>query len=237
MHVALVISVPHCGTRFIQNFILEMGGEYIVGRDMQALHENKMLLDSPKTGFQGLVPRAITMVSGHLYSNQVPLLETLAEHWTPICPVVDPLMSIVTFTQRRRADKTTVADGFYMPYMWHMWLHHLATLDPHYVPLDLMDTQYKRRRGLNAVIRVAFKHCEHEMGNHFPLNKDIYAWADRWEQVNTQGDYLLKDMYRHHDIKTLEKEIPDQIAVLRANEFALRPKLEELGYENLMWWR
>lgn len=59
---------------------------------------------------------------------------------------------------------------------------------------------------------------------------------DTAARPNTSGTYTLKKAYLDGDFRTIRRQVPEIVHNLMDHEDILRPFLEELGYEDLMWW-
>lgn len=144
-----------------------------------------------------------------------------------VVPVRDPLA--VAISHHTRGSHMDIAN----------WARATVAFDAHvahYVPLDLMRMEHDRIDGLrNALRAVGIERGD--SGHHWT------RWAKEWETISrdplkahASGDNEMKGAYLSGDIDYLSKEIPDMVFELRKHERSLRPWLERIGYESLMWW-
>jgi hypothetical protein len=76
----------------------------------------------------------------------------------------------------------------------------------------------------------------HSLGLALEDDGATFKWAQQWRVENTKGDYEYKRAYQQRDRRWIEKRLPEVWRELKKLEPLLRPKLEELGYKDLLWW-
>src|SRR3990167_7292354 len=154
MHVVLLPTLSQTGTHFMAAFFRQFATlSHVVTLDH--LVKNPAMFRDPSTGAQGLDPARGNLVRGHFRPEANDpintLVMTLAQHWTPIVPLRDPLATLVT--AKSRAPEAPV-----MEYL-HGWVTLLEVIGPfichHYVPLDLLRSPEDRARALSGVVEAA----------------------------------------------------------------------------------
>jgi hypothetical protein len=93
-------------------------------------------------------------------------------------------------------------------FMWELWAKHIHKLNPNYIFMDLPNTE-------ENFDGVGF----YDIGKH-----------------NVTKTYSLKAAYYNKDLLLIAKELRCSLKALMDMEPLLRPPLEELGYEDLLWW-
>lgn len=211
MKIIFVASVMGTGTKFTLGFF-EASPVVSEKVDLRAA----MVAGDLKRG-------TINLVHGHVDGNAPCSLDALrsfavlCDHF--VIPIRDPL-AVMLLAQRRKTPRE-VLKGFL----------DLQMLDLHYrpeiLPVDLLAAAKPGVR-LAALKRVS---------DFYVPRKVCEEWADKWPVINSQGSYPLKRMYQERDVAAIRKAIPpERWDDLRGQEPYMRPFLEGLGYENLMWW-
>ena len=93
-------------------------------------------------------------------------------------------------------------------FMWELWAKHIHKLNPHYIYMDKDNLKEKF--------------------------EDIGIY--NLEKHNVSKSLPLKKAYYNKDLLYIATELNSNLKALIDMESILRPPLEELGYENLLWW-
>lgn len=224
MKLILLASVPHSGTIFMQEFIERHSAIGNTTGLAQVMKNTSGGLENPYRAQRGLVPGTTNLVWSHIEHYTLDALRAYCFHVPTVIPVRDPLLSIVTRKKRRPE-----AHHVWMVENWlilrtFIWPYETAA----YYPVDLENQKpYAERR--KSLLQIA-EHCGLEPENYMD------EYAQKFAPANTRGEYELKTMYKEGDFEQLKLHLKPEIQQLQANEGVLRPMLEEIGYENLMWW-
>ena len=226
MHVIFLVTVPHTGTHFMRNMFRDMPARpWMV--EIRQVHTAKCGLHSLRSGVIGFDPRRLNLLTGHFHDQLLDTIEAVAEHWTPIVPLRDPLAAMITAMPS--------ADIGRLLGNWAYLVQKFDKLStPHYVPLDLMRTNQERREGLTAAVKAAG--CQGLAGIERHVNEYAANWAQNRARANSRRSYPLKDAYLRGDMVALEQQMAQPFGELRKTEPWLRPFLERHGYRDLQWW-
>jgi len=232
MQVILLPTVPHTGTHFMAAFF-EAWGKITNRVPLDALARNPCAFRDPDTGHQGLDPNGINLVRGHISGtpgddvNSV--IANLAQHWTPIIPLRDPLATLVSI--KARVPEQDCADQLAR---WVTLVEHIdAHLRPHYITLDLCRDFSGRSLELARASYAA------GLNSGTYIIGPIAEWATEWpkDRYNSVGVNVLKAAYALGDLGYLRTHGMEQdIVALQQHEDLLRPWLEMRGYRGLAWW-
>jgi len=137
-----------------------------------------------------------------------------------LIPIRDPLLSLITrHTRHPKRDHIDVIRGFEM----------LATTfskNGFFLPVDLDLTSDRRE----VLLRGALEYVDLDPK---PYIKTI---AKEWPiRGSEKGGEKLKKLYKNREMRYLERKL-SECRLLKKKESAIRPFLENLGYENLLWW-
>ncbi len=157
-----------------------------------------------------------TLFTNHYYND------AFVETFPTIIPTRDPLLSLIT--RHKRHDDWShqfIVEGFC----------ELAHLSDHpkvqFMPLDLMTDENVRMD--------AFE----KMCHHCGINFDDFSqdYVKSWTPQNTKPDkYNFKQMYAERDAAGIREVLGENYDMLVSKKDVIRPLLEKLGYENLIWW-
>lgn len=209
----VLLSLPHTGTIFTRTFLETTPG--VDGR--RGL--NQLGSDGP--------PEGNYVLWGHFFATEWHYQADWCRKYRPIVPMRDPLLTAMSHQVRNSA--MDVAN----------WALASVVMDAHvahYLTLDLLNAEENRILGLRAALKAggweqgdSISHCR--------------QWAREWDQIlsdkdksNTAGPNHLKQIYADGDFDRLSHEMPERITALQKHERSLRPWLERMGYENLLWW-
>ena len=235
MHTVLLATVPRTGTRLIGQFFKNMP-EITHDINLHDLAKNPAMFQSPFGS--GLIPSGGNLVVGHFDRPNISHIQLLSQFWRPVTTLKDPLFTMLSMHERTKPENCKETDTepdphqkngdpLFMPTMWNSFMWAVNAVKPFCICVDLLDTTEERVYALS-------KACE---AAGISLDVDyIEKFAKEWPPTNTLGSYPLKDAYLAGDMEAIEAELPREVAILRAMEPQLRPMLEVLGYENLMWW-
>ncbi len=239
--VISVISVPHTGTNFTVKLLSDalnpvqaingpilVKGEHLEARRFEGHIE------------AGLFP-GLNIIQQHVQGNN-PLYTTkwaqlFAMMGPAVIPIRDPLLSLLSALERNdtidRAPQldafANLADAFYH-------YNNLSNYEPLFYAVDLtakLPTAAERYGVLRKIIW--------EINGWYDRNLDINyeavnKLATEWPYVNSRGSYLTKKLQEDGDVKGLQKVVGSYWPKLRQIEPKVRPLLEQLGYEKLLWW-
>jgi len=160
-----------------------------------------------------------------------------------ILPIRDPLLSLITARNRREKNNVPV-DIVFMVHIWAQVVRDFEALnniaDPFYLPVDLLGKAHTGIR-IQCVERM-MEHCGLEIENVCTLEGHsvhslVSDFCTEWPVVrSTKGKFENKDKYLEGDTGYFKKKMAKEWKELKAAEPLLRPFLERLGYENLIWW-
>ena len=167
---------------------------------------------------------------GGYYNNEfipISIMEGLIKRFDTIIPIRDPLLALLTAETRFPGmDHTHIVSGF----------HYLSQLDHETVsffPIDLpLFFQQRKERIINLFTSFGI-----------PISDEVLsAWSDFPVFGDTTGRKRfklggLKEEYHRGNLEEIIKVIPTEYAYLKAMEKYIRPFLESLGYEDLLWWQ
>ena len=201
---------------------------------LEQLAKNPAVFRDPTTGAEGINPATGNLIRGHFRPEANDpinrLAMTLAQHWTPIVPLRDPLATLVSAKSR-----APEADA--MHYV-HCWVTLIEAIGPfiaaHYLPLDLLKTPEDRATALSEVVEAA------ELLSDPNAHVARTRWALEWpkDQHNSIGVTDRKIAYANGDVRWLRGRggLAPEIDALVAQEELFRPWLEKVGYRKLAWW-
>jgi hypothetical protein len=220
-----LLSIPNTGTWFLLDFFMQ--------------HSQIDRTISFEEGFWGIGRNEITRSSfeyenvntersvyrRHILGNKTHgEIDLLCIGHKAVIPMRDPLASLITRKARNPLD----------PMYEHIDAFEYVATSPHVsrsfiFPIDTPEFvesfDYRFDQGLDLL-----KYCD--------LSPDGYVtdWA-RWNKPqNTIGKYPEKDAYNAGELAGATKGCVGEFLYLKSKESVLRPFLEGLGYENLIWW-
>src|SRR3990167_1200170 len=189
MHVIFLVTVPHTGTHFMRNLFRDMPARpWMV--EIRQVHTAKCGLHSLRSGVIGFDPRRLNLLTGHFHDQLLDTIEAVAEHWTPIVPLRDPLAAMITAMPRPDTERTLRNWAYLVQRLDKMAA---ATRPVHYVPLDLMHTNQERREGLTAAVKAAG--CQGLAGIERHVNEYAANLDRNRARANSRRSYPLKDAY------------------------------------------
>lgn len=238
--VIYVCSVQHTGTWFVIEFLKrhsKIRNELFQWKDMRVCET-----------FPKLEPNIWDIMHIHLgtcwhhqtdmseYDDaldmkcQMPMIADMFISTMPtIMPVRDPLRAIIT-RQIRHPEKTHnyIVNGYiYMAQVWER-METMAPVTFLTVDLHIARSRGERIKALNEIL--------HMLG----LEEEPYVteYASRWEapKFNITPDADLKEWCKAGEKELVEEALPVEWAYLKSKEKHIRPFLESLGYENLLWY-
>lgn len=160
----------------------------------------------------------------HKY-HPVNILHDLIGRYPSFSATRDPLLSIITRQERVPDLKHFyIIDGF-LSLVKLIEVHSLLL-----VPVDL----YVRK---TVSERLSLLHRMLEVVD-LPEEPYVESWAAIWPKYNfSPGDpSRLRQGYDSGDLNIIMEYIPEEYSYLKSKEAVLKPFLQKLGYENLLWW-
>ncbi len=161
------------------------------------------------------------------------MMPMMADMWIKtmptVMPVRDPLRAIIT-RQIRHPEKTHnyIVNGFiYMAQVWER-MDEMSPVNFLTVDLHIERSLSERIKALNSVL--------HTVG----LDEEPYVteYAKKWEapKFNITPDVPLKNWCKAGEMEKVKAELPIEWEYLQSKEQHIRPFLESLGYESLIWY-
>lgn len=151
------------------------------------------------------------IIFGHISLTNIGFTIDFIKKYPCITPMRDPLLALITWYHRHRLntiDKKDIREIYIMFLLWsEIFFDKIAFHAP--VDLNLPNLKYKN-------IDFSNLNTEGSSGN-YDLKKYYYSGDINW-------------------IKNYSREFSIAYYLLTQLEFYLRPRLEQLGYSNLMWW-
>lgn len=220
-------TVHHTGTWFLIEFLKghpDVKQFYLmkefyevddwIHHDKIALH-NHVHLNQPSLYKEW--KRVPLLFTNHYYND------AFISTYPTIIPIRDPLLSLIT-RHKRRDDWSHkfIVEGFC----------EIARLADHpnvyFMPLDLMENNSQRIEAFRNLCN----HCQ------IAFNDYVREYAKIWKPQNTWADkFDFQEMYAKRDAAGLRKVLGNNYDVLLARTDIIRPFLQGLGYENLIWWQ
>ncbi len=199
------------GTGFVLQFFSHCAG---VDKKVDAL--NIMKGGFPETEAMHLIHAHF---DGHAATSwdAIRAFASLADHF--VIPIRDPLLALLLAHRRNTIDES----------FWPAWRRLKEVAGAHRADLLPVDLLAKANTGERQSALDNFS------GGY--TTRDVREKWATWPVVNSHGDYDLKVLYNEGDVDAIQNAIPpEDWAALRRLEPELRPFLERLGYEKLMWW-
>ncbi len=149
------------------------------------------------------------IIKGIIGGQTLDFIIHTSQEYRLVVPMRDPLLCLIT-------DKLWYSSSEHIMHDFLLWAGWIFPLNPFHIPVDL-DTSDLTYKGVN------FK----------DLNI-VNRTKDRKPNTYSKTDDLRKAYYSK-DSKFLFSNF-ENFRILCTLEFPLRPKLEELGYRDLLWW-
>jgi hypothetical protein len=146
------------------------------------------------------------ILMGHFSLTEPELLLRLSKELKCITPMRDPLLALISWYYRHKIKANDNTDVRYLFVGFLLWAEKFFN------------------NTLNVTVDID-NDVKHEKIDF--SNIDVHGSA---------GQYKLKKAYYDKDIKYIKLNLGEIYYMLSQSEFYLRPKLEQLGYENLLWW-
>jgi len=226
-------TVYHTGTWFGLNFLYQHSrvvcvqtGNMTDLTDIELLCGGKIILHSHMMGWRGNDLYGYGLASGR-DRNAVRWEEVLTfmRAYPTISTIRDPLASLITRQKRHPGfSHKFIVDGF-------VELAKLSAFGLFLVPVDLYAKKSpgERRGLLRKVLEIV----------GLPEEEYASSWAEKWPLHNSipgLGGWDLHEYYAAGDVEPIIEAIPDDYAYLKSKIRILKPFLQKLGYEDLLWW-
>lgn len=220
-----LISIPNTGTWFVLNFLMR--------------HDQINKAISYEEGFFGIFRNEITRTTFEYQAGDIESsvyrrhilgtrthgeIDLLCIGHKAVIPMRDPLASLITSKSRNPLE----------PMYEHIDAFEYVATSPHVnrsfiFPIDTPEFigSYESRlsQGLSLLKYCGLGPCGH-----------VSDWARENTPQNTIGEYPEKSAYRDGNIVGATKGCMGEFVYLKSKQRVLRPFLEGLGYENLIWW-
>ena len=205
-----VWSVPHTGTNTMLA-LLRKAPSYAKTVHMAQPRKAGNWLSVPAGAGQ------TTVLWDHVSDTTMPIISALLAAGVPgIVPVRDPLLAMISAYSR----KTSGHSG-----AWRHMISMLEWPDLVVMPIDLVSRQSRSARC--SILNSAYQWLRLPLplaGSEIPVEN------------HAPESELLQDAYSQRDLRAIERVIPEQVSTLRSMQSELRPSLEAIGYEKLIWW-
>ena len=230
MKVITLASVPHTGTFFVENFLRNHPG---VGHavNIAPVVKNKAMIRrrlDDRAFEEGLEPSTVNLIQAHLEGFYRPFIQCFGLFGPLVIPMRDPLLSIISTVERNPATNPMQRVESFIALAKDI-VSQIHVFCPFFVPVDLLAAKKASERYTHLIGLQA--HCGLLVDYEYTA-KVAYPW----EEVNTGGKYALKQAYAERNKSLIWGILAGEIGVLQANEDLLRPMLEKIGYQGLMWW-
>jgi hypothetical protein len=137
-----------------------------------------------------------------------------------VIPIRDPLLSLLSvYSRDPKLRGANIVDDF-------EFVVESLSSSCFFLPVDL----YSDFRNRSVLLERLLKFVGLSRTAH------VYEVAERWTPKNTKGEYEMKRWYREGSLLKIAGVIPKEVEYLKSRECVLRPFLESLGYEGLLWW-
>lgn len=231
--IIFIPTVHHTGTWFCLRFLYQHSkvcyiqtGNVTNLTDIDIVCEGKVLFHTHMMGWQGDGLYGYGLGKDR---NKIPIkwnevLEFSKAYYT-ISTIRDPLASIITRQKRHPGfSHQFIVDGF-------VELVKLSYQGLFIIPVDLYSKKSQKERYtlLCKVLELV----------DLPEEEYVKLWAKDWPVRNSipgLGGTALHESYALGDIAPIIQDIPDDYAYLKSKSRILKPFLQKLGYENLLWW-
>lgn len=223
----IICSVKHTGTQFYLWFLSRHPN--VKDRPADLTYDGQPGMGCYANG------NVVSYHIGEHPGDQDNSLKDLAEAARAIVPVRDPMLSILTYRQRKRNPMLLLLEGNRATYMGVTDGYKLfSTMDTDrvlFTPIDLPWSTEERIARLKEVEA----HCKIEHDETWTVK-----YAQDWAVRNTAGDSGLKEAYcGQKDVAAVYQAFPRDVQYLLNNKDTIIPFLEARGYNNLPWfnWR
>ena len=219
MRLALLASVMHTGTTFVQRFVEGCPGEARV-LSLSALRKNPHTLRDSFTGREGLLPGRVHLVKAHAHLRYIEQLRAWAALVPTVVPLRDPLLSVIS-----RKARTPGEDALDTVEQWIRLATDLDSLPrrPYYLPVDLLSHRPHGQRyiALEAVARMVLGLNEADV----PSEMIAYVGeeASAWQPQNPTAQTHLHDAYDDRDRPYLASRLGPEMAALERNRPVFGP--------------
>ncbi len=225
MHCILLTSSPNTGLHFLRAFFKSFA-QVTNEVELDDIASSPLQFKTPSTA--GFDPKTTNLIYGQVHEGNLSYIENLSQWYPCIVPVRDPLASLIT--QKQRSPNSSAA---WILDRWKL----IVTSFPENVKYAVLDTPGAGEKDwrlhtlavVASYVEVLWSHNTEGVMN---------TWANTWPMLkfNSQGVYPAKLALWEGDLDYIKVFLGDDYKILEDAREWLKPFLEAVGYEKLIWW-